>query len=220
MGYQNLLGDIKGLIINNEKLKSMVLDLEGKVDDHNKQVLSNDGNIKAQIELLTKNTLSKKTIEWMAQKEIIVKATKEMEALNTKVKRMEMTQFNSSSLMDSVTGDMNSFATENKSIGMSTGNSMHSQMIASWTGEIKDHGYGNVVRSEIVQGSADVVQGEKSSSTDKPMFVTMSANGKPQTSSSTTNNQGENVSFTTTTSTRGDTVTNNTVNNNNNNNSK
>merc|ERR1740117_1694532 len=57
---------------------------------------------------------------------------------------------------------MNSFATENKSIGMSTGNSMHSQMIASWTGEIKDHGYGNVVRSEIVQGSADVVQGGSS----------------------------------------------------------
>lgn len=114
--YQNLLADIKGLIITNEKLKSMVLDFEGKIEVHNKQVVSNDVSIKQQIELLTKNSLSKKTIEWLSQKEVISKTVKEMEAINEKVKRMEMKQFNSSSLLSSVAVEMEGYMSESKSV--------------------------------------------------------------------------------------------------------
>ena len=224
--YHSLLGDIKSLIINNEKLKSMVLDLEGKVESHNKQILSNDGNIKQQIELLTKNTLSKKTIDWMSQKEVMVKTSKEMEAINSKVKRMEMTQFNSSSLLNSVNADMDNFVTENNS------SNMHSRSIS--TGNIKDNGYGSVVRTEIVvdvnpiagqesntygTGSSTIgnyssgVQNAGTIGTGSSTIINSSGIQDASTYGSSSNINVSNLrkdsdfSFTTTTTSKGDTVT-------------
>lgn len=180
--YQNLLADIKHLIINNEKLKSLVLDLEGKIDAHNKQVVSNDSNIKQQIELLTKHSLSKKTIDWLSQKDVMVRTAGEMEALNAKVKRMEMKEYNSSSLLNSVAHDMDSFVNENRSVQVST------RTIN--TKEIVDHGYGQVeTYEEIVESSA-------------PIQTNITTNVTRTTSSS---NNG--VTFTTTTSKHGDTIT-------------
>ena len=224
--YHSLLGDIKSLIINNEKLKSMVLDLEGKVESHNKQILSNDGNIKQQIELLTKNTLSKKTIDWMSQKEVMVKTSKEMEAINSKVKRMEMTQFNSSSLLNSVNADMDNFVTENNS------SNMHSRSIN--TGNIKDNGYGSVVRTEIVvdvtpiagqesntygTGSSTIgnyssgVQNAGTIGTGSSTIINSSGIQDASTYGSSSNinvsnlRKDSDISFTTTTTSKGDTVT-------------
>jgi hypothetical protein len=110
--YKSLLEDIKHLIINNEKLKSLVIDLEGKIEAHNKTVSSNDGNIKMQIELLTKHSLSKKTIDWNSQREVMNKSASEMLALNNKLKRIEMQNFTSSSLLDLVPKDMEKFVKE------------------------------------------------------------------------------------------------------------
>ena len=84
------MGDIKKLITNNERLKALVEELEGRIESHNQQVINNDTNIKQQIEILTRQSLSKKTIDWNSQKEIMDKTANEMQAINNKVKRLEM----------------------------------------------------------------------------------------------------------------------------------
>ena len=110
--YQNLLGDIKDLIVNNEKLKTLVLELEGKIESHNKEVNANDLSIRTQIELLTKHSLSKKTIDWYSQKDVLLKAANDIEALNIKVKSMETKEFNSSLLLSSVSSEIDTVLRE------------------------------------------------------------------------------------------------------------
>jgi len=216
--YQNLLGDIKKLMINNEKLKVLVLELEGKIDNHNKQVISNDTNIKQQIELLTKHSLSKKTIDWLSQKEVMVKTSGEMEALNAKVKRMEMKEYNSSSMLSSVAADMDNFSKENRSVAVTS-----STII---TKGIVDHGYGSVEYNtieDVVESVAPrmITSNSETKSTNNGTTVTKTSttttknagtnstnNGTTITKTSTTSSRTNNgVVFTTTTSTKGDTIT-------------
>jgi hypothetical protein len=151
--YHLLLADIKKLIIDNEKLKSLVLDLEEKIDTHNKTTLSSDTTIRQQIELLTRHTLSKKTIDWMSQKEVLVRSAGEMEALNTKVRRLEMKEYNSSSLLNSVAVDMENFVNEGRSVSVSTTRTITCQ-------DIIDNG----VRTVEVRNSNNLNNGNYTSS--------------------------------------------------------
>jgi hypothetical protein len=130
----------------------LVLDLEDKIETHNKTVISSDSNIKQQIELLTRHTLSKKTIDWMSQKNVLVKSAGEMEALNNKVRRLEMKEYNSSSLLNSVAVDMDNFVNEGRSVTTNTS--------TITTREIVDHGViacDNNNNSNLVASSSTTV---------------------------------------------------------------
>ena len=180
------MGDIKKLITNNERLKALVEELEGRIESHNQQVINNDTNIKQQIEILTRQSLSKKTIDWNSQKEIMDKTANEMQAINNKVKRLEMKEFNSSSLLNSVTEDMDQFTMENRTVIQTK-----STILAR---EIHDEGY--VLSNKNYENSSysEIHRVNHSENT----FVT-----NVVTHNTSTNN---NVVFTTTKTTRGDTI--------------
>lgn len=141
--------DIKRLIIDNEKLKSLVLDLEEKIDTHNKSVISSDSTIRQQIEVLTRHTLSKKTIDWMSQKDVLVKSAGEMEAINTKLRRFEMKEYNSSSLLNSVAVDMDNFVNEGRNVSVTTTRTIT-------TGNVVDNGV-QVIGTTRVNSESSVV---------------------------------------------------------------
>jgi glutathione peroxidase-family protein len=185
--YQNLLGDIKKLIINNERLKALVLELEGRIESHNQQVIGNDISIKQQIEVLTRQSLSKKTIDWNSQKEVINRTGAEMEAINSKVKRMEMKEFSSSSILASVTDDMESFTKANRTTVVTT-----STITA---GEITDQGY--TMNSYVSGNSSHLL---RNSNIVQSSYVTNEVYSNNIPANNT-------VSFTTTTTTNGNTFT-------------
>lgn len=102
----SLIEDIKSLMLQLDHYRAVILDLEAKIDAHNKSVGGNESSLKQNIETLTRTSLSKKSIEIRSSVDNLLKASEDMEALKTKVKRIEMNRFNGSQYFGSIVTDL------------------------------------------------------------------------------------------------------------------
>lgn len=102
--YQNLLVDIKNQISINELLRNLVYELTSKIEMHNQQVGGLDALIKQQIEILTRQTLSKKTIDVNNKNntDVIKKASGEADTIRNKVGRIESQKLFKSAVFDNI----------------------------------------------------------------------------------------------------------------------
>lgn len=102
--YEVLLQDIKNQISNNEQLRSIIIDLQGKIETHNQTIGGYDNAVRQQIEILTRQTLAKKNIEYNqnTNDNMVKKTTNEMDTLKMKVGRMESQKLNKSAIFSGV----------------------------------------------------------------------------------------------------------------------
>jgi predicted nucleic acid-binding Zn-ribbon protein len=101
--YEFLLQDIKNQISNNELLRGIILELQGKIENHNQQIGGFDNAVRQQIEILTRQTLAKKNIDLNANNlETVKKTTNDMDNLKTKVVRLESQKLNKSAIFSNV----------------------------------------------------------------------------------------------------------------------
>lgn len=99
--YESLLIDIKQQISINEALRKLVIELMNKIEEHNHTIGSLDMQIKQQIELLTRQTLSKKYIDALPSIELVTKSEKDLLVLRNKVGRMETEKLHKSQVFES-----------------------------------------------------------------------------------------------------------------------
>jgi hypothetical protein len=100
--------------------RSVILDLEAKIDMHNRTVGGNESNIKQNIELLTRSSLAKKSIEIKSNVDNLLKSSEDMEALKTKVKRIEMNKFNGSKCLGSIAMDLQNIVSSEETTSIKT----------------------------------------------------------------------------------------------------
>jgi chromosome segregation ATPase len=101
--YEILLQDIKNQISNNELLRGIVLELQGKIENHNQQIGGFDNAVRQQIEILTRQTLAKKNIDLNQNNfEAVKKTSNDMDNLKTKVVRLESQKLNKSAIFSNV----------------------------------------------------------------------------------------------------------------------
>jgi len=99
--YEGLLVDIKSQIQINETLRMFIFELQSKIESHNQQIGGLDSAIRQQLEILTRQTLSKKSIEYN-QNDAVKKSQNEIEALRAKVGRIESAKFNKSAVFSNM----------------------------------------------------------------------------------------------------------------------
>lgn len=99
--YESLLIDIKQQISINEALRKLVIELMNKIEEHNHTIGSLDMQIKQQIEILTRQSLSKKYIDALPSIDVVTKSEREMLALRSKVGRMETEKLHKSQVFES-----------------------------------------------------------------------------------------------------------------------
>ena len=102
----SLIEDVKNLMMQLDVYRQVIIDLEAKVDLHNKSVDGTQINMKQNIDLLTRTSLSKKSIELKSNITNLLKSSEEIEALKTKVKRIEMNKFSGSQVLGSIAIDL------------------------------------------------------------------------------------------------------------------
>lgn len=91
--------DIKNQISNNELLRGIVLELQGKIENHNQQIGGFDNAVRQQIEILTRQTMAKKNIDLNSNNvEAVKKTTNDMDNLKTKVLNLTAQKLNKSAI--------------------------------------------------------------------------------------------------------------------------
>lgn len=100
--------------------RAVILDLEAKIDLHNRSVGGSDSNIKQNIELLTRTSLSKKSIELKSNLDNLLKSSEDLEALKTKVKRIEMNKFSGSAALGSIAMDLQNIVSSEETTSIKT----------------------------------------------------------------------------------------------------
>jgi len=89
--YESLLIDIQNQITLNNQLKDLVTELELKIETHNREFASQELAWKEQIEILTRSrsTCSTKNIEVKSSKQLIEKASSDINILKSKVETIK-----------------------------------------------------------------------------------------------------------------------------------
>jgi len=100
--YEGLIVDIKNQIQINEALRMFIFELQSKIESHNQQVGGLDTSIRQQIEILTRQSLSKKSIEYNQNSDIVRKSQSEIEALRAKVGRIQSASLTKSAVFLSI----------------------------------------------------------------------------------------------------------------------
>ena len=85
--YESLLIDIQNQITINNRLKELVYELELKIEIHNKEFAAQELVWRQQIEILSKSS-DKKYIEISSSRELMEKASSDVEILRSKVERI------------------------------------------------------------------------------------------------------------------------------------
>lgn len=96
--YEELLKDIKNQIAINDGLRAFIFELQMKIENHNNQVINLDHAIKQQIENLARQSLQKKVIEYNPNTEVILKSHNEIEAVKSKLGRIEAQKLTQSNI--------------------------------------------------------------------------------------------------------------------------
>jgi len=100
--YDGLLVDIKTQISINEGLRIFIFELQSKIETHNQQVGGLDAAIRQQLEILTRQTLSKKSIEYNQNNDAVRKSQNEIDTLRVKLGRMETAKLTKSAVFSNV----------------------------------------------------------------------------------------------------------------------
>lgn len=87
--YEGLFKDIRVQISINEALRMFIFELQGKIEAHNQQISGLDNAMKQQLEILMRQALSKKNIEYNQNSEAMRKTQNEVEVLKSKLGRIE-----------------------------------------------------------------------------------------------------------------------------------
>lgn len=107
--YEGILKDAKTQIVINEALRMFIAELQGKIETHNQQISGLDAAIKQQLEILTRQTLSKKNIEFNQNNDTIRKSQNEIEALRSKISRIETQKLTKSAVFVNIDKILNNF---------------------------------------------------------------------------------------------------------------
>lgn len=110
--YENLLLDIKNQLQINEVLRNLVFELLNKIEMHNQSVGGLDLAIKQQIEILTRQTLSKKAIDIDRNYNIdINQATNNIDGLRQKLGKIESQKLYKSAVFNTINYSVDGFKT-------------------------------------------------------------------------------------------------------------
>ena len=112
--------DVKGLMLQLEQYKQVILELEAKIDTHNRSIGGSEGNMRQSIEILTKTSLSKKSIELKSNMDNLLKGSADLEALKTKLARMEMNKFSGSKNLGSIATELNNIVSSAETTSVKT----------------------------------------------------------------------------------------------------
>ncbi len=115
--YEGLLVDIRSQISVNESLRSFIYELQSKIESHNQQVGGLDVAIRQQLELLTRQTLAKKSIEYK-QNDTVIKSQNEADALRVKLGRIESAKLTKSAVFTNVGISLDDDSNDNKRINI------------------------------------------------------------------------------------------------------
>ena len=131
--YESLLVDLKNQMEINESLRSIIFDLQGKIESHNQQVGGNDLAIKQQIELLTRQAAVKKSIEYNPNNDLVNRCQNEVQGLRAKVGQIENQQLYKSQAISTLNFnndfDYVSNPRNDQFVGQSLSNSRNTQII-------------------------------------------------------------------------------------------
>jgi hypothetical protein len=100
--------------------RKVILDLEAKIDAHNRSIGGNETTLKQNIDMLTRSSLAKKSIDIKSNVESLLKSSEEMEALKTKVKRIEMNKFTGSQALGSITLELQNIVSSSETTSIKT----------------------------------------------------------------------------------------------------
>ena len=106
--YESLLADFKININANERLRQLVIDLENKIESHNKSVIGIDISIKQHIEQLTRQSLAKKNIDYRSNKDVVKKMKSDHELIISKIENYTKQNLSFSELLPKYSLDINS----------------------------------------------------------------------------------------------------------------
>jgi chromosome segregation ATPase len=115
---ESLIGDLKNMMVQCDHYRQVILDLEAKIDLHNKSVGGNEGNLKQSIEVLTRTSLSKKSIDMRSNLDNLMRASVEIEALKSKLMRLEMNKFTGSQALGSITKDLEEIVSSEETVSV------------------------------------------------------------------------------------------------------
>lgn len=116
----SLIEDVKTLMLQLDYYRGVILDLEGKIEMHNRTVGGNESNLKQNIESLTRTSLAKKSIEIKSNIDNLLRCSEDMETLKTKVKRIEMNKFSGSQCLGSIATDLQNIVTSEETTVVKT----------------------------------------------------------------------------------------------------
>ena len=105
--YEGLVLDIKSQLSINDGLRAFIYELQMKIENHNNQVINLDQAIKEQIENLARHSLQKKVIEYNPNREIIIKSQNEIEAVRSKLGRIQAQNLTKSHIFGENTNNLN-----------------------------------------------------------------------------------------------------------------
>ena len=128
--YEGILVDIKNQIAINEALRMFIYELQSKIESHNQQIGGLDATIRQQLEILTRQTLSKKSIEYNQNNDAVRKSHSEIEALRAKLGRIESANLTKSAVFSDF-----SISTENvsnKSVKVISNNNISNQFVRNY----------------------------------------------------------------------------------------
>ena len=100
--------------------RKVIFDLEAKIDAHNRSIGGNETTLKQNIDMLTRSSLAKKSIDIKSNVESLLKSSEEMEALKTKVKRIEMNKFTGSQALGSITLELQNIVSSSETTSIKT----------------------------------------------------------------------------------------------------
>jgi hypothetical protein len=103
-----------------EHYRQLILELEAKIDAHNRSVGGSEGSMKQNIELVTKTSLSKKSIDVKSNLDYLLKGSADLEALKTRVKRIEMNKFTGSQALGSIALDLQNIVSSQETTSIKT----------------------------------------------------------------------------------------------------
>ena len=113
---ENLIEELKNLMLQTDHYRQVILDLEEKIDNHNRSVGGSENNLKQSIDQLTRTSLSKKSIDLKSNVDNLLRNSEEVEALKAKLMRMQMNNFTGSQSLGSITRDLEEIVTSEETI--------------------------------------------------------------------------------------------------------
>lgn len=103
-----------------ENYRKVITELEGLIELHNKSISGGETNVKQNIEVLTRSTLAKKSIEIKSNVDNLLKGSADLEALKTKLKRIEMNKFSGSQALGSIVGELQGIVSSSETTSIKT----------------------------------------------------------------------------------------------------